>query len=117
MPAYLRARKSAAPLKQAGPGRGAECAPNLRARKSAAPLKLFGMMFIGGWLVASPRSKERGSVEASRLLAYRISLRDLRARKSAAPLKRGDRCEVAQPPGDYLRARKSAAPLKRARRP
>ena len=85
---YLRARKSAAPLKRAENGRLAANGPYLRARKSAAPLKQRGPTLGAGVGRRSPRSKERGSVEAPIEIDPFRAITHLRARKSAAPLKR-----------------------------
>src|SRR5437868_4633385 len=104
----------------------------LRARVSAAPLKHYVRVGFGRLLgspprpveavgaanelqvrFASPRSRERGPVEAETLsVPFRDVSHPLRARVSAAPLKRNHPPRGVDHPST-LRARVSAAPLKR----
>ena len=62
--AHLRAHVSAAPLKQRQPGRRQRRRDHLRAHVSAAPLKLERVEQAHGRGRESPRSRERGPVEA-----------------------------------------------------
>ncbi len=109
---YLRARKSAAPLKLQRVEDHRRPRPHLRARKSAAPLKRLRPRRRPPPSPPPPRSKERGPVEARcRPLSAGGTFRPPRS-KERGPV------EAAYGPfpdtleGAHLRARKSAAPLK-----
>ena len=86
---YLRARLSAAPLKPEQRKREEiEGARHLRARLSAAPLTRRRALGDAGDQKTSPRSFERGPVEALCPIRLPFFQRlNLRARLSAAPLK------------------------------
>ena len=70
--AYLRAWKSAAPLKPPKPTVVGHYSQDLRAWKSAAPLKLGVIDRVTKALSESPRLEKRGPVEANQTRAARL---------------------------------------------
>src|ERR1039458_1948486 len=84
----------------------------LRSQLSAAPLKRIQIAAASTALKRTPRSIERGPVEAVRLVLLAILAWRLRAQLSAAPLKHWG-ADPAGAGGRGLRAQLSAAPLKR----
>ena len=84
----LRARKSAAPLKRALGGLWDVLKAVTPRSKERGTVEAASVRRGDKWQFLTPRSKERGTVEAGLVRGFRFARQiPLRARKSAAPLK------------------------------
>jgi hypothetical protein len=109
----LRGLRTAAPLKRWRSRRLDAAAGALRGLRTAAPLKQVGHGAVEDWSnELSPRSPDRGPVEAAMSVCLPNRAWPLRGLRTAAPLKPIS-STAARPRPSSLRGLRTAAPLKR----